>query len=115
MQKADVAQRGRAFGSTSRRAISAFTQLSGGGVAYRPYWALHALADTRASMSQSHDRDVSRKTARRGNPFSRRTFLGRFAGAASVAVAGKALAEDQSLDTLMGETDRGESGQTFDQ
>jgi murein L,D-transpeptidase YcbB/YkuD len=49
----------------------------------------------------------------------RRAFLRRLAGAATVAagaVAARnaAAADDKTLDTLMGDTDRGEFGQTFD-
>ncbi len=67
-------------------------------------------------MSQRYDRDVSRDSAQRANGVSRRKFLGRAIGAAAAsAAAGKALADDQALNALMGETDRGESGQAFDQ
>ena len=49
----------------------------------------------------------------------RRAFLRHFAGAATLAAAGvaagRAAADDQSLNSLMGDTDRGEFGQTFDQ
>jgi murein L,D-transpeptidase YcbB/YkuD len=49
----------------------------------------------------------------------RRAFLRRFAGAASLAAAAvaarRAAAADRSLDALMGDTDRGEFGQGFDQ
>jgi murein L,D-transpeptidase YcbB/YkuD len=47
----------------------------------------------------------------------RRAFLRRLAGAAALAaVARRAFADDQSpLDTLMGDTDHGEFGQSFDQ
>ena len=62
-------------------------------------------------MSRSHDRNDPRP--------DRRAFLRRFAGAATFAAAGvaaaKAAAEDRSLDALIGDTDRGEFGQTFDQ
>jgi L,D-transpeptidase YcbB len=67
-------------------------------------------------MSQSQNRDVSRDSAQRDERVSRRKFLGRVVGAAAVtAAAGKALAQDQPLNRLMGETDRGEFGQSFDQ
>ena len=49
----------------------------------------------------------------------RRAFLKHLAGAASLAAAGitarAAAADDKTLDALMGDTDRGEFGQTFDQ
>ena len=65
-------------------------------------------------MSQ-HDRD----DARRGTQLCRRAFLRRFTGAATLAAAGmaaaRASADDQPLDALIGDTDRGEFGQTFDQ
>jgi L,D-transpeptidase YcbB len=61
-------------------------------------------------MSQSDHRD--------SRP-DRRAFLRRFSGAATLAAAGvaaaKAAAQDRSLDTLMGDTDRSEFGQAFDQ
>jgi L,D-transpeptidase YcbB len=71
-------------------------------------------------MSERQDKGVSRDLARRGKSFSRRTLLGRVVGAVAVtSAAGKALAQqlaqDQPLHTLMGETDRGEFGQSFDQ
>jgi murein L,D-transpeptidase YcbB/YkuD len=67
-------------------------------------------------MSEARDNNVLRGIAQRGKRVSRRAFLGSAAGAAAVtAIAGRALAEDQPLSTLMGETDRGESGQSFDQ
>ena len=48
----------------------------------------------------------------------RRAFLKHVAGAATLAAAGvaarAAAADDQTLDTLMGDTDHGEFGQTFD-
>jgi L,D-transpeptidase YcbB len=48
--------------------------------------------------------------------FSRRLFLRGLAGAATAgAVVGRALAEDQPLNALIGETDHGEFGQSFDQ
>jgi murein L,D-transpeptidase YcbB/YkuD len=49
----------------------------------------------------------------------RRAVLRRFAGAATLAAAGvaagRAAADDRSLDALIGDTDRSEFGQTFDQ
>jgi murein L,D-transpeptidase YcbB/YkuD len=67
-------------------------------------------------MSRLRDKDVPRNSAQRDQRVSRRRFLGHVVGAAAVTVAaGKALAEDQPLNTLMGETDRGEFGQSFDQ
>jgi L,D-transpeptidase YcbB len=53
-----------------------------------------------------------RDIAQRDKDFSRRAFLG---AAAATAAAGRALADDQPLSALMNETDRGESGQSFDQ
>src|ERR1700676_3643715 len=68
------------------------------------------LSQTRA-MSRPNDRDEGRQ--------NRRAFLRRFAGAATLAAAGvaarRAIADDRSLDALMGDTDRSEFGQTFDQ
>jgi len=62
-------------------------------------------------MRQPHDR----KTAQP----DRRAFLRRVAGAASLAAAGwsarSALADDQPLDALIGDPQRGEFGQTFDE
>jgi L,D-transpeptidase YcbB len=62
-------------------------------------------------MSQSRDRNDPRP--------DRRAFLRRFAGAATLAATGlaaaRAAADDNSLNTLMGDTDRSEFGQTFDQ
>ena len=58
---------------------------------------------------------------RRDQPrLNRRAVLRRFAGAATIAAAGlagyrAAAAEDDSLDTLLDETDRGGFGQNFDQ
>jgi len=63
-------------------------------------------------MSEAWDQNVLRGMAQRGERVSRRTFLG---AAAATAVAGRALADDQPLSALMNETDRGESGQSFDQ
>ncbi len=49
----------------------------------------------------------------------RRAFLRRLAGAATLAAtaaaAARALADDRPLDALIGDTDRGEFGQSFDQ
>jgi murein L,D-transpeptidase YcbB/YkuD len=50
----------------------------------------------------------------------RRTFLRRLAGAATLTAAGvaataRALAEDHPLDALIGDTDRGQFGESFDQ
>ena len=61
--------------------------------------------------------------SKRDNPKAvradRRVFLQRLAGAASVAAAGwasrPAFAEDQTLDALIGDTQRGEFGQGFDE
>src|SRR5579863_4500625 len=68
----------------------------------------NALADTR-SMSEPDDRNDAW--------WDRRAFLRRFAGAATLAaggvMAGRAVAEP--LDELLGDTDRGAFGQTFDQ
>ena len=67
-------------------------------------------------MSQSQNSTVSRDSARHENAVSRRKFLGRVIGtAAASAAVGKALADDQALNALMGEADRGEFGQSFDQ
>src|ERR1700723_2295959 len=77
------------------------------------HWPISALmlAQETRSMSRRQNKDHAR--------LDRRAFLRRFAGAATLAAAGvaaaKAAAEDRSLDALMGETDRGEFGQTFDQ
>src|SRR6202163_958689 len=66
-------------------------------------------------MNQPDDRDK----ARHGTPLCRRSFLRRFAGAATLAAAGvtaaKAAGDETPLDALIGDTDRGEFGQTFDQ
>jgi murein L,D-transpeptidase YcbB/YkuD len=64
-------------------------------------------------MNQGHDRDDARHVA----PLHRRSFLQRFVGAATVAAAGvtAAKADEAPLDALIGDTDRGEFGQTFDQ
>src|SRR5215469_11497496 len=74
----------------------------------------------RSLVSQTQDKSVSRPVVRRDSDFSRRLFLGGFIGAAAAsATAGKALAQqvaqDQQLNALMGETDRSEFGQSFDQ
>ena len=67
-------------------------------------------------MSEARDKDILRSIAQRGERFSRRAFLGSVAGAAAAtAAASRALADDQPLSALMSETDRGESGQSFDQ
>jgi len=50
-----------------------------------------------------------------GRTLSRRAVLAGFAGAATFAAAARARADDQPLDALIGDTDRGEFGQTFDQ
>jgi L,D-transpeptidase YcbB len=66
-------------------------------------------------MTEPHDRD----DARQRKQHDRRVFLRRFAGAATLAATGiaarRAFAEDRSLDSLIGETDRGEFGESFDQ
>ncbi len=67
-------------------------------------------------MSEARDKDILRSIAQRGERFSRRAFLGSVAGAAAATAAARsALADDQPLSALMSETDRGESGQSFDQ
>jgi L,D-transpeptidase YcbB len=62
------------------------------------------------TMSRSHDEDPR---------FDRRAFLRRFAGAATLAAAGakaaRAATDESPLDALLGDTDRSEFGQTFDQ
>jgi L,D-transpeptidase YcbB len=62
-------------------------------------------------MSEPHDRDGARP--------HRRGFLTGLAGVATLAVAGvtaqRAAAEDAALDALMGDTERGQPGQSFDQ
>ena len=62
-------------------------------------------------MNKSHDRD--------GAPTDRRTFLRRAAGVAALGAAGlaarAAFAEDAALDALIGDTQRGEFGQGFDE
>jgi L,D-transpeptidase YcbB len=70
------------------------------------------MSEARNKNSEARDNNVLRGIAQRGDRFSRRAFLG---AAAATAAAGKALADDQPLSALMGETDRGESGQSFDQ
>ena len=66
-------------------------------------------------MSQPHDRD----DAWPGPQLCRRVFLRRLAGAATLAATGlaaaRAAADDRPLDALIGDTDRGEFGQAFDQ
>jgi murein L,D-transpeptidase YcbB/YkuD len=66
-------------------------------------------------MSQSQDRHATHG----GTQLCRRVFLRRFAGSAALAAAGvaasRASADDRSLDALIGDTDRSEFGQTFDQ
>ncbi|MGA2312995.1 MAG: L,D-transpeptidase family protein [Xanthobacteraceae bacterium] len=62
-------------------------------------------------MNKPHDRD--------GAPTDRRTFLRRAAGVAALGAAGlaarAAFAEDAALDALIGDTQRGEFGQGFDE
>ena len=62
-------------------------------------------------MSQPRDRDNA--------GYDRRAFLRRCAGAATLAaggaLAGRAFADDQELNALIGDTDRGAFGQNFDQ
>ncbi len=64
-------------------------------------------------MSEGHDRDHDRDHGRHG----RRAFL-RLAGAAALAATGwpapRAAADDQALDALIGDAQRGEFGQSFD-
>jgi len=66
-------------------------------------------------MSHSNDRPGARRKPR----LDRRNFLRRFAGASALAAAAvaarRANADDQSLDALIGDTDRGGFGQSFDQ
>jgi L,D-transpeptidase YcbB len=64
------------------------------------------------SMNRLHSPVAQRQWAK----LCRRTFLQRLAGAASFIAAGVAAAraDDQQLDALMGETDRSEFGQGFD-
>ena len=66
-------------------------------------------------MNESHDRTRNRPDART----DRRVFLRRLAGAAALAAAGlaarRARADDKALDALIGDTQHGEFGQTFDQ
>jgi L,D-transpeptidase YcbB len=64
-------------------------------------------------MNRLHSPALSRQWAR----LCRRTFLQRLAGAATFAApgVGSARSEDQELDALIGETDRSEFGQRFDQ
>ena len=67
-------------------------------------------ANTR-SMNRLHSQ------ARQRRKLCRRTFLQRLAGAATVVAAGvrPARSDDQQLDALIGETDRSEFGQRFDE
>ncbi len=62
-------------------------------------------------MNRTHDRDDGRP--------HRRAFLGRLAGAATLTAAGlaarAAMADDSALDALIGDTQRGDFGQSFDQ
>jgi murein L,D-transpeptidase YcbB/YkuD len=63
---------------------------------------------------------MSETNERFGDKPDRRRFLRRLAGAATLAAAGvaaraAAAAADRPLDALIGDTDRGEFGQTFDQ
>jgi L,D-transpeptidase YcbB len=62
---------------------------------------------------------MSKSDDRYGTRGDRRAFLKGVAGAASLAAAAiaarAAAADDKTLDALMGDTDRGEFGQTFDQ
>jgi L,D-transpeptidase YcbB len=69
-------------------------------------------ANTR-SMNRLHSPAVSRQRGK----LCRRTFLQRLAGAATFVAAGvrSARSDDQQLDTLIGETDRSEFGQGFDE
>jgi murein L,D-transpeptidase YcbB/YkuD len=66
-------------------------------------------------MNQADDREDRRQ----GTPLCRRGFLQRFAGAATLAAAGvsaaRAASDEAPLDALIGDTDRSEFGQTFDQ
>jgi L,D-transpeptidase YcbB len=64
-------------------------------------------------MSRLHSPLVSRQ----GRRLCRRTFLQRLAGAVTFTAAAvrSARSEDQQLDALIGDTDRGEFGQGFDQ
>jgi murein L,D-transpeptidase YcbB/YkuD len=74
-------------------------------------FSLNALAGTR-SMSRPHDRNNALPVTR----LCRRAFLRGVAGAATFATAAsRALADDQTLDALIGDTDRSEFGQSFDQ
>jgi murein L,D-transpeptidase YcbB/YkuD len=70
------------------------------------------MSEAEDNNCEARDKDVLRGIAQHGGRFSRRAFVG---AAAATAVAGRALADDQPLSALMNETDRGESGQTFDQ
>ena len=65
-------------------------------------------------MNKPHDRDGARQRMQ----FCRRDFLRRAAGVATLAATGLAarvaFAEDAALDALIGDTQRGEFGQGFD-
>ena len=80
----------------------------GSGSWFLAEFSRNALANTR-SMSEPHDRDAAR--------FDRRGFLRRFAGAATLAAGGliASRAGAEPLDDLLGDTDRGDFGQPFDQ
>jgi murein L,D-transpeptidase YcbB/YkuD len=60
-----------------------------------------------------HPRD--RDNAEHGRQLSRRGVLRGVAGAATLAAAARAHADDQTLDALMGDTDHSGFGQSFDQ
>ena len=66
-------------------------------------------------MNKPHDRDDARQRMQ----FCRRAFLRRLAGVTAPAAAGfsarPAFAEDAALDALIGDTQRGEFGQGFDE
>ncbi len=68
----------------------------------------NALAKTPA-MTKPHDRASAR--------YNRRAFLHRFAGAATLAAGGliASRGDAEPLDDLLGDTDRGDFGQAFDQ
>ena len=89
----------RVFGSVCCHATSAV-----GGGFWTGAYATGTVWRTQRSMSRLQ------------HSFSRRLFLRGLAGAATVGAAvGKASAEDQPLNALIGETDHGEFGQSFDQ
>jgi len=76
------------------------------------------LLDLR-SMTGPKTSSTDRDGLKAGTPH-RRAFLRRLAGAATlgaagVAAAARALAEDHPLDALIGDTDRGQFGESFDQ